>query len=122
MSSTPDQQSIEQSLLAYKAGLGHFSEQVPEVGEAYMNFTAACFKAGSLGEKEKHLIALGLSVQSQDETCIMYHTQAALQNGATRQDVLETVGVCAAFGGGAALSQGVTLVQSCCDAFAGDTH
>lgn len=114
--------NIRQSLTAYKAGIGRFSEQLPEVGGAYQQFTAACFRPGAVDEKQKHLIALGISVCAQDEYCIMFHTQAAAEAGASEQEILETVGVCAAFGGGAALAQGVTLVQECWNAFQGGTH
>jgi AhpD family alkylhydroperoxidase len=99
------------SIQDYKQGLGEFCGRLPEVGEKYMQLTAACFQGGALSEKDKHLIALGIAIHAQDEYCIMYHARTAMEIGADEQQILETVGVCAAFGGGAALSQGVTLVQ-----------
>lgn len=97
----------------YKEGLGHFEEKMPNIARSYMDFTGACFAAGSLDKKMKQLIALGVSLTSQDEYCIVYHTQLALEEGATEQEILEVIGVCAAFGGGAVMSQGVTLIQDC---------
>ncbi len=102
---------MQASIAEYKEGLGQFRMKYPKLGQPFMEFTSACFAEGALSEKQKHLVALGISVYSQDEYCIMYHADAAMQLGATADEVFETVGVCAAFGGGAALSQGVTLVQ-----------
>lgn len=110
------------SIRDYKMGLGHFADKLPEVGHAYMEFTSACFQEGAVSEKNKHLIALGIAVNAQDEYCIMYHTHAALATGASEQEVLETIGVCGAFGGGAAMSQGVTLVQHVIDVYNDTQH
>ena len=103
--------STEKALHHYKEGLGVFTKKMPDLAEHYHAFTQSCFQAGEVSEKEKQLIALGISVYSQDEYCIIYHTKGALDQGASEQEILETVGVAAAFGGGAAMSQAVTLVQ-----------
>lgn len=113
---TPDNE-IQGWLMEYKEGLGQFREKMPEIAQRYMDFTGACFEAGALDEKAKHLIALGISVYAQDEYCMIYHTHEALHKGANEQEILEVVGVCAAFGGGATMSQGVTLVQDCIDSY-----
>ncbi|ART77902.1 carboxymuconolactone decarboxylase family protein [Sutcliffiella horikoshii] len=107
----------EAALHDYKVGLGVFSEKMPELAHHYNEFTEACFKEGVLDKKQKQLIALGVSVYSQDEYCIVYHTKGCLDQGATEQEILEVCGVTAAFGGGAAMSQSVTLVQSCISDF-----
>ncbi|CAG9620829.1 carboxymuconolactone decarboxylase family protein [Sutcliffiella rhizosphaerae] len=106
----------------YKMGLGTFSEKMPELAHHYNEFTEACFKEGVLDKKQKQLIALGVSVYSQDEYCIVYHTKGCIDQGATEQEILEACGVTAAFGGGAAMSQAVTLVQSCISDFKDMQH
>lgn len=103
--------STEAALRDYKMGLGTFTQKMPELAHHYNAFTEACFKEGALSQKDKHLIALGISIYSQDEYCIIYHVKGCLDQGATEQEILEAVGVSAAFGGGAAMSQAVTLVQ-----------
>lgn len=104
-------------LQEYKEGLDHFQEKMPDIATKYMEFTGACFEPGALDQKAKQLIALGVSIYSQDEYCMVYHTQEALHHGASEQEVLEVVGVSAAFGGGASMSQGVTLIQECLNEF-----
>lgn len=95
----------------YKEGMGIFSERMPEVSHQFSQFSEACFKEGELSKKQKQLMALGISIVAQDEYCMIYHTKGCVDQGATEKEVLEACGVAAAFGGGAALSQAVTLVQ-----------
>jgi AhpD family alkylhydroperoxidase len=105
------QNETEALLHEYKMGLGTFTQKMPKIAKHFNAFTEACFKEGKLTQKEKQLIALGISVFSQDEYCIIYHTKGCLDQGATEEEILEAIGVTAAFGGGAAMSQSVTLVQ-----------
>ncbi len=105
----------EQVLLDYKEGLGRFTQKMPEIAAAFNGFTEACFKEGVLNQKQKQLIALGISLFSQDEYCIVYHTKGCIDQGCSDEEIFETVGVTAAFGGGSAMSQAVTLVQDTMD-------
>ncbi|UOE93683.1 carboxymuconolactone decarboxylase family protein [Alkalihalobacillus sp. LMS39] len=102
---------ITMALQDYKEGLGQFTQKMPEIAKQYNAFTEACFAEGKLSKKEKQLIALGISIYGQDEYCIIYHTKGCLDQGCSEEEILEAVGVTAAFGGGAAMSQAVTLVQ-----------
>ncbi|MBD8007350.1 carboxymuconolactone decarboxylase family protein [Bacillus norwichensis] len=106
-----EQSFTEAALQEYKNGIGVFTKKMPKLAEAYNQFTQACFEEGMLSQKEKQMIALGISLYAQDEYCIIYHTKGCLDQGCTEEEILETVGVAAAFGGGAAMSQAVTLVQ-----------
>ncbi|MCK1981177.1 MULTISPECIES: carboxymuconolactone decarboxylase family protein [Peribacillus] len=105
--------STENALRDYKAGIGAFTQKMPVLAEKFNSFTEECFKEGQLSQKEKQLIALGISLYSQDEYCIIYHTKGCLDQGCSEQEILEAIGVTAAFGGGAAMSQAVTLIQEC---------
>ncbi|MBA2875657.1 carboxymuconolactone decarboxylase family protein [Thermaerobacillus caldiproteolyticus] len=105
--------STEAALQHYKEGLGAFTQKLPEIARSFNAFTEACFEEGALSKKEKQLIALGISLATQDEYCTIYHTKGCLDQGASEQEILETCGVAAAFAGGAAMSQAVTLVQEC---------
>jgi AhpD family alkylhydroperoxidase len=104
---------VQSWIQEYKEGLGQFEEKMPEIAQRYMDFTGACFAEGALDQKTKQLIALGIGIYAQDEYCMVYHTQEALHHGASEEEILEIVGVSAAFGGGATMSQGVTLIQEC---------
>lgn len=107
--------TTQQALHDYKHGMGVFAKHMPEVAHHFSQFSEACFSEGTLTQKQKQLIALGVSVVSQDEYCIIYHTKGCLDQGASQEEMMEACGVAAAFGGGAALSQAVTLVQESID-------
>ncbi|MFC7442949.1 carboxymuconolactone decarboxylase family protein [Laceyella putida] len=103
-------QGMQQALNEYKEGIGQLAKHLPEVASAYNKFTSACFSEGELSLKEKHLIALALGIYSNDEYCIIYHAKGAVDNGASDKEMLEAAGVSAAFGGGMAMSQAVTVL------------
>ena len=105
--------SIQSDLNRYKEGVGLYTKKMPDIVSGYNSFTDSCFKEGDISQKNKQLIALGISVYAQDEYCIIYHTKGCLDQGCSEQEIFEAIGVAAALGGGGAMSQGVTLVQEC---------
>lgn len=113
---------FDQAIFDYKAGTSHLKEHLPKITQHYMDFTDACFEGGSIAEKEKQLIALGISIYAQDEYCIIYHTKGALEHGASEEEIAETIGVSAALGGGAAFAQGVTLTMEAYQYFSQQAH
>ncbi|WP_128895202.1 carboxymuconolactone decarboxylase family protein [Longirhabdus pacifica] len=106
-----DEQQMDNKIGAYKIGVGHMQDQSPQVVQAYHHFTGECFKEGELSAKEKQLIALGISMFANNEVCTYYHVHESLTHGATHGEVMESVAVAAALGGGHVMSQGVTRVQ-----------
>ena len=48
-------------------------------------------------------MALGIAVAIRCEPCIMFHTQALVNAGATREEVAEVLSMCLQMGGGPAL-------------------
>ena len=56
-----------------------------------------------LGPKVRELIALAVAVTRQCDGCIITHTDAAIKNGATREEIVEALGVAVAVNAGAAL-------------------
>ncbi|CAH0344678.1 carboxymuconolactone decarboxylase family protein [Bacillus sp. CECT 9360] len=110
MSNEP-RNATETAIHDYKEGLGMFMQKMPDLAQHYNAFTEACFKDGQVSQKNKQLIALGISLYTQDEYCILYHVKGCLDNGASEEEIMEAMGVSMAFGGGAVMSQAVTLVQ-----------
>ncbi len=66
--------------------------------------------AGALSTKVKELIALGIGVAVRCDGCISFHVHDALRAGATRKEIIETLGVAIMMGGGPA-------AMYACDAF-----
>ena len=55
---------------------------------------------GALSAKVKELMALAISIAVGCEGCIAYHAHDAIQAGATRPELLETIGVGVMMAGG----------------------
>ena len=53
----------------------------------------AALAPGALDAKTKELIALAIGVSSHCDDCIAFHAKAAVDQGATRDEVLETLGM-----------------------------
>jgi AhpD family alkylhydroperoxidase len=62
----------------------------------------AAFSDGALKKKEKELIAIGISVRIDCESCMQWHVEQAAAAGATYDEVLEAVEVGIEMGGGPA--------------------
>jgi AhpD family alkylhydroperoxidase len=107
--------SMDDKIDSYKIGVGHMQDGLPNIVESYHQFTGECFKEGTLSGKQKQLIALGISLFANNEVCTLYHTQEAMSEGASTQEIMEAVAIAAAVGSGHSMSQGVTRVQQIID-------
>ena len=72
------------------------------VYEAFLHMEEAAFSNGALPKKTKELIAVGISVKIDCESCMQWHIQQAAAAGATMREVLEAVEVGIEMGGGPA--------------------
>lgn len=75
----------------------------PDIVRGYRSLGDAGAKESLLGMKTRELIALGVAVTRQCDGCITTHTTAALKAGATREEIVEALGVAVAVNTGAAL-------------------
>lgn len=68
--------------------------------------------AGALSEKEKELIALGISVSQRCAGCIGFHVKALRRLGASRAEFDEVLGVAIYMGGGPAAMYAAEAAQA----------
>jgi AhpD family alkylhydroperoxidase len=61
---------------------------------------------GALNRKVKELLALGIAIAARCDACIAYHVHDSLRAGATRKEIVETIGVAMMMGGGPATMYG----------------
>lgn len=64
-----------------------------KVYNAAMKMEEAAFSDGALSKKHKELIALGIGVITDCESCMQWHMEQAVQAGATQQEVIEAIEV-----------------------------
>lgn len=67
---------------------------------------------GALSTKIKELIALGIGIAARCDGCIAYHVHDALKAGATRKEIVETIGVAILMGGGPATVYGAEAFEA----------
>ncbi|WP_448190953.1 carboxymuconolactone decarboxylase family protein [Azospirillum sp. sgz301742] len=72
----------------------------PEVMKGFSAIAQAALKANALDTKTKELIALAIGVATRCDGCIAFHAEAAVKQGATREEVLETMGMAVYMGAG----------------------
>ena len=72
----------------------------PELMKAFWGFHKTAVAAGALDTKTKELIALAISVVARCDDCIAHHTYDALKAGASREEIVDALGVAILMGGG----------------------
>jgi AhpD family alkylhydroperoxidase len=73
-----------------------------KVYKAFLEMEKSTYCAGALSKKTKELIAVGISVVIDCESCMQWHIEQAAKAGATEREVLEAVEVGIEMGGGPA--------------------
>ena len=79
---------------------------------AFARLNSEALSPGALDAKTKQLIALGIGITTRCEGCIAYHVHDAIRAGATRQEILETIGVSIMMGGGPAVVFGCQALEA----------
>jgi AhpD family alkylhydroperoxidase len=69
---------------------------------AFLEMEKAAYADGVLSKKHKELIAAGISVATDCQSCMQWHIEQAAAAGATLDEVLEAVEVAIEMGGGRA--------------------
>ncbi|CAH2601767.1 Carboxymuconolactone decarboxylase family protein [Rhodovastum atsumiense] len=71
-----------------------------DVMKGFSALSRAALEAKALDTKTKELIALGIAVATRCDACVAFHAEAAVRQGATREEVLETMGMAIYMGAG----------------------
>ncbi len=70
------------------------------VYEAFLEMEQAAFADGALSKKNKELIAVGISVATDCESCMQWHIEQAAASGASERQVFEAVEIGIEMAGG----------------------
>ncbi|MHC2992098.1 alkylhydroperoxidase, partial [Pontibacter sp. HJ8] len=89
-----------------------------EIVKGYRTLSNSGSQTNLLGGKVHELIALAVAVTRQCDGCITIHTDAAIKQGATREEIVEALSVAVAVNAGAALIYSARVL----DAFAAKTQ
>ena len=83
--------------------MASLSKAQPNVMSAFGSLHRAGTNASALDAKTKELIALAIAVAAHCDDCIAFHTNDALNAGASRDEITDALGVAIMMGGGPSL-------------------
>ncbi len=83
-----------------EARLAQLGQELPGPMSGFARLHRKAVEDGALSAKVKEMMALAISIAVGCDGCIAYHVHDAVKAGATRQELLETIGVALLMGGG----------------------
>lgn len=88
-----------------------FAEALPEFMGAESEVLDIAYRDGALNAKMKRLIALGIALRAGCTNCVLSQTKSALDEGATREEVLETLQVVIAISGTTGIAESLRVIK-----------
>ncbi|MCT4559222.1 MAG: carboxymuconolactone decarboxylase family protein [Pelagimonas sp.] len=86
-----------------KTQLRSLNKAIPDTTKAFGDLGKTVKKDGALSFKEKEYVALGIAVATRCEPCMMFHMEALVRLGVTREEVSDVLATCIQMGGGPGL-------------------
>ncbi|WP_395458627.1 carboxymuconolactone decarboxylase family protein [Azospirillum melinis] len=84
----------------------------PEVMKAFSGMAQAALKANALDTRTKELIALAVAVAIRCDGCVAFHAEAAMKQGASRDEVMEAMGMAVYMGAGPSVMYAAQAVEA----------
>lgn len=94
-----DQEKIEQLVQVRKQAHSYYSKK-SKVYRSFVEMEQNTYVDGVLAKKQKELIAIGISVVINCESCMEWHIKQALDGGASEPEILESIEVGIEMSGG----------------------
>ena len=92
--------------------IGRLGEAAPETMAGFGKLHEAGAESGALDTKTKELIALAIGIAVHCDGCISFHVHDALEAGASREEIVETIGVAVMMGGGPSVVYGCQALEA----------
>jgi AhpD family alkylhydroperoxidase len=83
-----------------------------DVMRGFSALAQAALKPGALDTKTKELIALAISIATRCDACIAFHSEAAVKQGASREEIMETMGMAIYMGAGPSVMYAAQAVEA----------
>lgn len=94
-----DKEKIERIILTRKQAHSYFSKK-SKVYKSFVDMEHNTYINGRLSKLQKELIAVGISITQNCESCMEWHIKQALDNGASEDEILEAIEVGIEMSGG----------------------
>ncbi|MBA2133950.1 carboxymuconolactone decarboxylase family protein [Capillibacterium thermochitinicola] len=96
-----DREKIEKIIDDRKRAHSYFMNK-SKVYRSFVDMEQKTYSDGALEKKYKELIAIGISIIMNCESCLEWHIKQALDSGATEEQIIEAIEVGIEMGGGPA--------------------
>jgi AhpD family alkylhydroperoxidase len=96
-----DKEKIERIIKTRKKAHSFYSGK-SKVYESFVEMEHRTYKDSKLNKLQKELIAIGISVVINCESCMEWHINQALHDGASEDEIIESIEVGIEMGGGPA--------------------
>ena len=90
--------------------LDKFTQLLPDLAET-VNGLRAVYNDGALSGKIKRLMALALALGAGCQNCILSQTINALEKGASKEEILETISVAVSMRGTTGVGESLRVIQ-----------
>jgi AhpD family alkylhydroperoxidase len=94
------------------ARMAALRKAMPDQAKAFGDLARAAIAPGALDPKMKELIALSIGIAARCDGCLAFHAKAAKKYGATREEVIDAIGVAVYMGGGPSMIYGAEALEA----------
>lgn len=94
---------IEEIIKTRKKAHTKLKSMNSKVYDKFLELEKAAYSDGALNKKNKELIAVGISVVINCESCMQWHIEQSVKSGAKKEEILEAIEVGMEMGGGPAI-------------------
>lgn len=101
-----------------RRALRSLNTAIPDATRAFGALGKSVKAEGALDVKTKELVAVAIAVSDRCEPCIIFHIDALICAGGTREELAETLGMCVYMGGGPSLMYAAKAL-ACFEEFSG---
>lgn len=91
--------------------LGKFVELMPELTGKQLGVSNEAYKDGVLDAKTKRLMAMAIALGTGCRNCVLSQARGALDKGATKEEMLETLAVVASMRGTTGVAESLRVIQ-----------
>lgn len=89
-----------------------YQKEAPDTFVGFGAMGKAAKKNGTLSEKTKELIALGIAISTRCEICIAFHVNSLVRLETTREELCEALEMISYMGGGPSISYSAKALEA----------
>jgi len=89
-----------------KGRLGDLTGEADNLG-GFLGYVEAAEADGAIDGKTKELMSLAIGCVARCDDCVLWHLDGALEAGASRKEIVETLEVAVVMGGGPAMTYAI---------------